>query len=531
MNNLLDYKNVTKMNAVLIIILLASIASSLWTSFEVNKSNEKRLVSLQLAQELQQSSNDLTLNARLYVVTGDQKWEDQYNYIVDWRAGKKPRPDGRQIPFDDLLKSAGFTEEEFAELKKANGLSTDLIATEVEAMNAVKGLYKDETGAYNKKSEPNLEHARTLMHNKTYTDFIVSIGQPIKAFNDLLKVRLNAEVDKFSHRIVVLQVSTFIIAILIFSLSTLSSRTLKKVLAVAISKLTGSSDKIKEVMNGLSAAGESLSSLSTEGAASVSETAAAVDETNSMITNNKELAINTSTTTHRSRDNANKGKEVVLHMATLMQEINTVNEEVAKTVEQGNVRFGEVVNMINEISNKTKIINDIVFQTRILSFNASVEAARAGEQGKGFAVVAEEIGNLAALSGKSATEITAILDQSITNVKMIVDETRSTVEKIIKVAKAKSYEGQQIAKECSLVLEDIVSEVSKVVTMSDQITSASTEQAHGMGEIAKAMENIDQSAHETSHLSKKVSQISDELNAEIHSIVDMIQEIGKLTNG
>lgn len=531
MKNFLDYKKVTKMNAILIVILLASIALSLWTSFEVNKSNERRLVSLGLAQELQQSSNDLTLNARLYVVTGNQKWEDQYNYIVDWRGGKKPRSDGQQIPFDELLKKSGFTTEEFSELKKANDLSTDLIATEVEAMNAVKGLFKDNAGAYTRKSEPNLELARDLMHNQKYTDYIVSIGQPIKAFNGLLKTRLNNEVEKFSQRIVILQIVTFTIAILIFTLSTLSSRTLKKVLSVAIAKLTGSSDKIKDVMNGLSAAGESLSSLSTEGAASVSETAAAVDETNSMITNNKELAINTSTTTHRSRDNANKGKEVVLHMATLMQEINKVNEEVARTVEQGNVRFGEVVHMINEISNKTKIINDIVFQTRILSFNASVEAARAGEQGKGFAVVAEEIGNLATLSGKSATEITLILDQSVHNVKSIVEETRSTVDKIINVAKAKSYEGQQIAKECSMVLEDIVSEVSKVVTMSDQITSASTEQAHGMGEIAKAMENIDQSAHETSHLSKKVSQISEELNAEIHSIVSMIQEIGKLTNG
>ena len=530
MKNLFDYKNVTKLNGILIIVLLTTIASSLWTSFEVNKSNENRLLSLNLAHELQQSSNDLTLNARLYVVTGDQQWEDKYNYIVDWRSGKKARPDGRTIKFDELLKSAGFTEEEFAELKKANDLSTDLIATEVEAMNAVKGLYKDNSGNYTQKSEPNLERARKLMHDKNYTDFITSIGRPISVFNEMLKVRLNNEVDKFSNRIVVLQITTFIIAILIFSLSTFSSYTLKKILAAAIQKLTHSSDKIKTVMTGLQAAGESLSSLSTEGAASVSETAAAVDETNSMITNNKELAIYTSSTTYRSRDNANKGKEVVLHMASLMAEINTVNEDVAKTVEQGNRRFGEVVNMINEISNKTKIINDIVFQTRLLSFNASVEAARAGEQGKGFAVVAEEIGNLATLSGKSATEIAAILDQSTASVKNIVEETRTTVERIIKIAKSKSSEGQEIAKECSLVLEDIVSEVGKVVTMSDQITSASTEQANGMSEIAKAMENIDQSAHETSHLSKKVSQISDELNTEIRSIVEMINEIGKLTN-
>lgn len=529
MNNLFNYKNVTKMNAVLIILLLTSIASSLWTSFEVNKSNEKRLISLGLAQELQQSSNNLTLNARLYVVTGEKKWEDEYNNIVAWRSGTAPRPDGRTIPFMELLKEAGFSQEEFAELEKANKLSTDLIATEVEAMNAVKGLFKDESGQYNRKSDPNFELARNLMHNKKYTDFIVTIGQPIGVFNELLKNRLNSEVEKFSSRIKMLQTLTFVIAILIFSLSTYSSFALKKVLAGAISNLTLSSNKIKDVMNGLQSAGESLSSLSTEGAASVSETVAAVDETNSMITNNKELALETSQTTHKSKANANRGKEVVHHMSELMQEINKVNDDVAMTVENGNKRFGEVINMINEISNKTQVINDIVFQTRLLSFNASVEAARAGDHGKGFAVVAEEIGSLATLSGKSATEITTILEESVRNVKTIVDETRSTVDSIVKIAKSKSNEGQEIARECSIVLEDIVSEVGKVVTMSDQITSASTEQANGMNEIAKAMENIDQSAHETSHLSKKVSQISEELKHEIHSISEMISEIQQLT--
>ena len=60
---------------------------------------------------------------------------------------------------------------------------------------------------------------------------------------------------------------------------------------------------------------------------------------------------------------------------------------------------------MEQIKDKVNIINDIVFQTKLLSFNASVEAARAGENGKGFAVVAEEVGNLASVSGKAANEI------------------------------------------------------------------------------------------------------------------------------
>ena len=65
--------------------------------------------------------------------------------------------------------------------------------------------------------------------------------------------------------------------------------------------------------------------------------------------------------------------------------------------------------IIQEIEDKTKAIDEIVFQTKLLSFNASVEAERAGEHGRGFSVVAQEVGNLAQLSGKSAAEINEIL--------------------------------------------------------------------------------------------------------------------------
>jgi methyl-accepting chemotaxis protein len=74
-------------------------------------------------------------------------------------------------------------------------------------------------------------------------------------------------------------------------------------------------------------------------------------------------------------------------------------------INYSNEQMSEIVKVIQEIETKTKVINDIVFQTKLLSFNASVEAARAGEQGKGFAVVAEEVGNLAQMSGNAAKEI------------------------------------------------------------------------------------------------------------------------------
>ncbi|MHA0111674.1 methyl-accepting chemotaxis protein, partial [Klebsiella pneumoniae] len=80
--------------------------------------------------------------------------------------------------------------------------------------------------------------------------------------------------------------------------------------------------------------------------------------------------------------------------------------------EDANSQLQSISNIIGEISAKTNIINDIVFKTQLLSFNASIEAARAGQHGRGFAVVAEEVGNLAQMSGNAAKEIRALLEDS-----------------------------------------------------------------------------------------------------------------------
>lgn len=94
-------------------------------------------------------------------------------------------------------------------------------------------------------------------------------------------------------------------------------------------------------------------------------------------------------------------------------EISESNDRIMSQVADGNRKISEIVQVISEIGNKTKVINDIVFQTKLLSFNASVEAARAGEHGKGFAVVAEEVGNLAQMSGNAAKEISDMLNGSV----------------------------------------------------------------------------------------------------------------------
>ena len=121
--------------------------------------SENRYTASLLADELRQSSDDLTRLARTYVVSGDPECEKQYFEILDIRNGKKARPNqyekiywdfraavteptrgtGETIPLQELMKKAGFTEAEFAKLREAQGNSDDLVNTETVAMNLVKG--------------------------------------------------------------------------------------------------------------------------------------------------------------------------------------------------------------------------------------------------------------------------------------------------------------------------------------------------------------------------------------------------------
>ena len=148
-----------------------------------------------------------------------------------------------------------------------------------------------------------------------------------------------------------------------------------------------------------------LSESTTQQAASLQETVASIDEISAMIQRNADSAMSSAKSSENSTKTAQEGKEKVELMLESIHSISQNNSDMIEKMEKSNKDISDIVKLIQEISHKTQVINDIVFQTKLLSFNASIEAARAGEHGKGFAVVAEEVGNLASMSGKAAKEI------------------------------------------------------------------------------------------------------------------------------
>ncbi len=164
-------------------------------------------IAVQLAGELMESSKQLTSYVRQYAATGDSRYEKIYFGIVDERAGKTSRAasrdvaPGQKIALTDLMKQYGVTADEFALVEKGNQLSDALIALETEAMNAVKGIYKDAKGDYTVKGEPNMERARELVFGPAYNAETEKIMAPLNEFFATLEKRTSAQVAASVERV------------------------------------------------------------------------------------------------------------------------------------------------------------------------------------------------------------------------------------------------------------------------------------------------------------------------------------------
>jgi methyl-accepting chemotaxis protein len=303
-----------------------------------------------------------------------------------------------------------------------------------------------------------------------------------------------------------------------------------------ISDLNSLADNLSESGNlvtrasiDIASSAEQLSQASTEQAASLQETSSSIEEISSMISNNSENSKQATVISEHSLKSTQRGKAVVDLMIKSIADINTSNDGIADQINETNTEIENIVKIINEIGTKTKVINDIVFQTKLLSFNASVEAARAGEQGKGFAVVAEEVGNLATMSGTAAQEITSLLDNSIKTVEDVVKRSKTNIGRMIQDGKEKVTTGTKVAQDCEGVFNEILENITNVSKMVNEISSASQEQSQGVREINKAIAQLDQVTHQntatasaSAHSASSLSQQAEQLNSQVNVLVSML---------
>lgn len=272
-------------------------------------------------------------------------------------------------------------------------------------------------------------------------------------------------------------------------------------------------------------ASQHVSSATTQQASAIQETVATLNEISAMVSRSVENTQNSTAKAERSHEIAGEGLQAIRGMIEAMDDIDKSNEDIMKTLNDSNEKIAGIVQMITEISSKTNVINDIVFQTKLLSFNASVEAARAGEHGKGFAVVAEEVGSLAQMSGNAAREIDNLLKDSIQKVQVIVEESRRSVTHQMESGKSKVEKGMQIAQRCSQALDEVTTNVGEVKSLMTDIAAASKEQADGVNNITVAMTQLDKSTQANANTAVETLGFSGTLEKQALAMSHVVQEL------
>ncbi|MCT7433319.1 methyl-accepting chemotaxis protein [Aliarcobacter cryaerophilus] len=210
---------------------------------------------------------------------------------------------------------------------------------------------------------------------------------------------------------------------------------------------------------------DKLNLSSNEAAASLEETAAALEEITSNIRNNTEN---------------------IAKMAKYSNEITKASSDGEKLANKTTLAMDEINTQVNLVNDAISVIDQIAFQTNILSLNAAVEAATAGEAGKGFAVVAQEVRNLASRSAEAAKEI-----------KSIVEE-----------ATKKANEGKDIANEMIQGYKSLNDSINSTINLISDVEMSSKEQLSGIEQINDAVNQLDQQTQQNAAISTQTNDIA-----------------------
>ena len=232
---------------------------------------------------------------------------------------------------------------------------------------------------------------------------------------------------------------------------------------------------------------DTLNTNSTTTAAALEETAAALEEITSTIINNTESISTMASYSNELSDSIKVGQELASTTVKAMDEINDQTEAIADAI---------------------TVIDQIAFQTNILSLNAAVEAATAGEAGKGFAVVAQEVRNLAARSAEAAKEIKDLVEN----------------------ATAKTNAGKDGADKMISGYASLNESIVKTTELINTIAEASKEQRTGIEQINDAVTQLDQQTQQNvviSNTTQSIAAQTDEIAKLVVSSANEKEFIGK----
>lgn len=267
----------------------------------------------------------------------------------------------------------------------------------------------------------------------------------------------------------------------------LVSSTIKPIRIIA-EGLTTASNRISEASHEITEVSRALSTDSSNQAASVEETSSSLEEMAAMTKLNANNARQADQLMKETIEVVERANQVVGQLTQSMTEINSASQETYKII---------------------KTIDEISFQTNLLSLNAAVEAARAGEAGAGFAVVASEVRTLAMRAAEAAKNTSDLIE--------------GTVNKI--------QSGTEFVKMTNRAFSDVATSAKKVSDLVSEIAHASNEQAEGISQINISVSVIDKVTQQNSANADRTYSSSEELFSQAEKLKEYVDQLLSLISG
>ena len=256
-------------------------------------------------------------------------------------------------------------------------------------------------------------------------------------------------------------------------------RFMNESLVKVVGTVRASSESISSGASQIASGNADLSQRTEQQASSLEQTAASMEELNATVKNNADTARQATELAAAASSVAARGGEVVAQVVTTMSDITDSSKKISDII---------------------GVIDGIAFQTNILALNAAVEAARAGEQGRGFAVVASEVRSLAQRSAQAAKEIKGLIGASVEKVEA----------------------GSRLVSDAGATMNDIVEQVHKVADLIAEISTATTEQSSGIGQVNTAIEQLDQVTQQNAALVEESAAAADSLTQQTQRLVEAV---------
>ena len=531
----------------LILLSLVFFAYS-WAGKQLEESYRQQYVSYLLADELRQSSDDLTRLGRTYVITKDPAYEQQYMRILAIRNGEQPRPDGyNRIYWDfvaangqnprpdsnvrrgliDLMKDAGFTDGELAKLNEAKNNSDALVNTEVAAFKLVQQSDGDPVA--------NQQKAIAMMHDKAYHQNKGRIMSPIDDFYVMMEQRNHEAVESAIANTDMLRYLFIALGLVLMFFLWRTYRSLLDLVGTSVEQLKtdlhllaegdfsrpikvpqGSKESLIGLLGGMQTTLKGIIakvSHSTEELSDSADSIAQIAEqtaqfatsqqtsTQTMAAAIEELVVSIS---HLS-DNATHADELSKVSANTLEEGSGVIKETLGSIENISTTVGDAASTISELNGHTQQISEIIGvirgiadQTNLLALNAAIEAARAGEQGRGFAVVADEVRNLASRSAASTQQITGMISKIQSGADASIRSMENTVNNVSRGVTLANQTGEAIA--------SIQSHASNLTGLMGEISHTLREQSTAANEVVSTVGNITSLSEQSGDAARHVSQ-------------------------